>query len=114
MQAKMELRLGENYYDTEEISRGFDYLLRALEWCVSGVRRRALLRSVHSSITLRIRPPARLRGRVQQLHKRPQSHVEHLSQLPLAAAAPPAPRVPRALAAGTPPFLTASTPSTTK
>ena len=32
MQAKIEMRLGENYYDTEEISRGYDYLLRALEW----------------------------------------------------------------------------------
>lgn len=34
MQAKIEMRLGENYYDTEEVSRGYDYLLRALEWCV--------------------------------------------------------------------------------
>ena len=32
MQAEMELCLAENYYDTEEISRGYDYLFRSLEW----------------------------------------------------------------------------------
>ena len=32
MQAKIEMTLGENYYDTEETGRGFDYLRRGIEW----------------------------------------------------------------------------------
>ena len=49
MQAKMEMLLGENYYDTEETSRGYDYLCRSVEWyCPTSAKPDKLFSSSHT------------------------------------------------------------------